>query len=193
MDFAALSNSLKQFMDIFDKSSISTDTVLKNPQENKPSKELVAEFEKYMQEPSEQDGIAPNNGQDSVQDPAKIADVQNTEQVQSVENTSEPVRIQEVQSSEHTEFSADTPEQAHMQTAEVSDSNAINRGIYVEPQEYMQEIQEILTQIGNNSLSPENLFRLQYLTSMLNVQVTQNNSVSKSSTEQFETILKQQG
>lgn len=188
MDFAALSNSLKQFMDIFDKANISSDTVLKNPQDNKPSKELVAEFEKYMQEPMdqnsmEQEGLAENDVQS--------AETENVNAVQSADPpAAEPIQIQEVQSSEQTDFSVKKPEQTGQ--PEIPGTQQ-KQSISVEPQEYLQEIQEILTQISNNSLTTQNLFRLQYLTSMLNVQVSQNNSVSKSSTEQFETILKQQG
>lgn len=187
MDFAALSNSLKQFMDIFDKTNISSDTVLKNPQDNKPDKELVAEFEKYMQEPMDQnpageDGLADNTAQSAE---IKINAVPSADAP-----PADPIQIQEVQSSEQTDFSAGKPEQTGQ--AEIPGSEQ-KESISVEPQEYLQEIQEILHQISNNSLTTENLFRLQYLTSMLNVQVSQNNSVSKSSTEQFETILKQQG
>lgn len=157
MDFAALSNSLKQFLDIFDKSNISSDTVLKNPQENQPSKELVAEFEQYMQETPE---TAQTDGISQLQTDASIEIHFNDNTVTETPKIEKPAETQ---------------------------------NIAAEPQEYLKEIQEIFSQIQNNELSASNLFRLQYLTNMLNVQVTQNNSLSKSSTEQFETFLKQQG
>lgn len=169
MDFAALSNSLKQFLDIFDKTNISSDTVLKSPQDNQPSKELVAEFEQYMQEPAQTPPAADN-------DPVSAA------------NPAESVTQVQADDSLRAEFSNNTvSEPQKIRAAEQS------ADISAQPQEYLEEIQQIFAQIENNELSASNLFRLQYLTNMLNVQVTQNNSLSKSSTEQFETFLKQQG
>lgn len=157
MDFAALSNSLKQFLDIFDKSNVSNDAVLKTPQENQPSKELVAEFEQYMQETPE---------------------------------TAQTDGISQLQP--NSPFEVHFTDNAVIETPKI-EKPAETQNISAEPQEYLNEIQEIFSQIENNELTASNLFRLQYLTNMLNVQVTQNNSLSKSSTEQFETFLKQQG
>lgn len=160
MDFAFLSQSFRQILDIFGKTDISGGTVLKSPQENLPDKELVAEFEKYMQEPLPEQELSENSLHQAAVPPAgEIRDIQ-------------PNSGMEI------------PEIGHIEDIQ---------NISVEPQEYLQEIQQIFTQIQNNGLTTSNLFRLQYLTNVLNVQVAQNNSLSKSSTEQFETILKQQG
>lgn len=160
MDFAFLSKSFRQILDIFGKTDISGGTVLKNPQENLPDKELVAEFKKYMQEPLSGQDVSENVPQQTAVPAAEeIRDMQPNNGIE----VPQIGRIEDI------------------------------RNISVEPQEYLQEIRQILSQIQNNGLTTSNLFRLQYLTNVLNVQVAQNNSLSKSSSEQFENILKQQG
>lgn len=65
--------------------------------------------------------------------------------------------------------------------------------LIVEPKEYFHEVEQIITKITNNTLSQTDLFRLQYLTSVLNVKITQNTTLINKTTNQFEQILKQQG
>ncbi len=174
MDIASLTQTFKQVFEIFENSNISQGTVSQNPQNNEPDKELVAEFENYLQEPNSPE-----------QADLKQADFQ---QVNPEENLEPQTKVP---SEIHAENIEQTAPQSDIQ--EVRAKPGIAESISVEPQEYFAEIQNILTQLENNSLNTGELFRLQYLTNMLNVRITQNNSLSKSTTEQFETVLKQQG
>lgn len=169
MDIASLTQTFKQVFEIFENSNISQGTVSQNPQNNEPDQALVAEFESYLQEPNslEQADFQQVNIEENIEPQTKIPSEIHAE---NIEQTAPPSDIQEVQA-----------------------NPGIADSISVEPQEYFTEIQNILTQLENNSLNTSELFRLQYLTNMLNVRITQNNSLSKSTTEQFETILKQQG
>lgn len=175
MDIASLAQSFKQVFEIFENSNISQNTVSQNPQSKEPDKELVAEFESYLQEPNSPE-----------QTDLKQANIEENQAVDSI-NTLEP----------QAEINPHSPGQIDRltQTQEVQAKPAASatENLSVEPQEYFNEIKNILTQLENNNLNTSELYRLQYLTNMLNVQITQNNSLSKSTTEQFETILKQQG
>jgi hypothetical protein len=177
MDIASLAQTFKQVFEIFENTGVSQDTLAPNNQGTKtggePDKELVAEFENYLNEPNsleqtdfKQGNIEENQAVKSIDTPEPQADI----------NTLEPAE----QLAKNQEI--------HAKTA-VSAAETLS----VEPQEYFNEIKNILTRLENNTLSTTELYRLQYLTNMLNVQITQNNSLSKSTTEQFETMLKQQG
>lgn len=177
MDIASLAQTFKQVFEIFENPTISQDTFSQNSQNTKagkePDKELVAEFENYLNEPNSLE-----------QADFKQANIEENQAVKDID-TLEP------------QAGIDTPEQVEAlgKTQEVHAKQAVSATEYlsVEPQEYFNEIKNILTQLENNTLSTTELYRLQYLTNMLNVQITQNNSLSKSTTEQFETMLKQQG
>lgn len=67
------------------------------------------------------------------------------------------------------------------------------QNLSVTPQEYLTEIQTLLSNIAHNTITHNELFRLQYLITILNVQITQNNSLITHTTQQYEQILKQQG
>lgn len=170
MDIASLAQTFRQVFEIFENSTISQDTISQNPQTQEPDKELVAEFESYLQEPC------------------------SLEQADFKQTNLEQVNF-EPQTEISTDLRFENIEQIDFlsQTQEVHAKSSIAENISVEPQEYFAEIKNILTQLENNNMNTSALFRLQYLTNMLNVQITQNNSLSKSTTEQFETILKQQG
>lgn len=170
MDIASLAQTFKQVFEIFENSNVSQNTVSQNPQNKEPDKELVAEFESYLNEPNSPEQI-------------NQADFQQT----NIEEDVEPNAKIEIQ----TENSEQIAPQNAVQ--EIQAKPGIADNISVEPQEYFNEIKNILTRLENNNLNTSELYRLQYLTNMLNVQITQNNSLSKSTTEQFETILKQQG
>lgn len=170
MDIASLAQTFKQVFEIFENSNVSQDSAAQNPQRNEPDKELVAEFESYLQDPAS----------------PEQADLKQTD--------FDPVKFDE-QTGINTDLHLENNEQTDLpeKTQEIRTKPGIAENISVDPQEYFTEIQNILTRLENNTMSTSELFRLQYLTNMLNVQITQNNSLSKSTTEQFETILKQQG
>lgn len=71
--------------------------------------------------------------------------------------------------------------------------NTETNNLIVDPKEYFHEVEQIITKITNNTLSQTDLFRLQYLTSVLNVKITQHSTLINKTTNQFEQILKQQG
>ena len=73
-----------------------------------------------------------------------------------------------------------------------SDENIL-QNLSVTPKEYLTEIQNLLSNIATNAITQTELFRLQYLVTVLNVQITQNNSFINNTTQQYEQILKQQG
>lgn len=73
-----------------------------------------------------------------------------------------------------------------------SDENIL-QNLSVTPKEYLTEIQNLLSNIATNTITQTELFRLQYLVTVLNVQITQNNSLINNTTQQYEQILKQQG
>lgn len=173
MDIASLAQTFKQVFEIFENTNVSQETVPQKPRGKEPDKELVAEFESYLNEPasSEQADFKHANIEEN-----QAVNKTDTLEAQTGINPQDQInpsgKIQEVQAKP---------------AASAADS------LSVEPKEYFNEIKNILTQLENNNLNTSELYRLQYLTNMLNVQITQNNSLSKSTTEQFETILKQQG
>lgn len=172
MDIASLAQTFKQVFEIFENTNVSQETVPQKPRGKEPDKELVAEFESYLNEPasSEQADFKHANIEEN-----QAVNKTDTLEAQTGINPQDQInpsgKIQEVQAKP---------------AASAADS------LSVEPKEYFNEIKNILTQLENNNLNTSELYRLQYLTNMLNVQITQNNSLSKSTTEQFETILKQQ-
>lgn len=178
MDIASLAQSFKQVFEAFENTNVSQETIAQNPQKNEPDKELVAEFENYLNEPSSLE-----------QTDVKQADVKqaNIEGNQAVDKTDTLGTQLEINPLEQAAPLTKSPK-VHAKPAASTAEN-----LSVEPQEYFNEIKNILTQLENNNLNTSELYRLQYLTNMLNVHITQNNSLSKSTTEQFETILKQQG
>lgn len=173
MDIASLAQTFKQVFEIFENTNVSQETVPQKPRGKEPDKELVAEFESYLNEPasSEQADFKHANIEEN-----QAVNKTDTLEAQTGINPQDQInpsgKIQEVQAK-----------------PAVSATDSLS----VEPKEYFNEIKNILTQLENNNLNTSELYRLQYLTNMLNVQITQNNSLSKSTTEQFETILKQQG
>lgn len=173
MDIASLAQTFKQVFEIFENTNVSQETVPQKPQGKEPDKELVAEFESYLNEP---DTVQQTDFKQANIEENQAVNKADTLEAQTGINPQEQInpsgKIQEVQAKP---------------AASAAD------GLSVEPQEYFNEIKNILTQLENNNLNTSELYRLQYLTNMLNVQITQNNSLSKSTTEQFETILKQQG
>lgn len=178
MDIASLAQTFKQVFEIFENTNVSQETVPQNPRGKEPDKELVAEFESYLNEPasSEQADFKQADFKQANIEENQVVNKTDTLEAQTGINPQEQInpsgKIQEVQAKP---------------AASAADS------LSVEPKEYFNEIKNILTQLENNNLNTSELYRLQYLTNMLNVQITQNNSLSKSTTEQFETILKQQG
>lgn len=173
MDIASLAQTFKQVFEIFENTNVSQETVPQKPQGKEPDKELVAEFESYLNEP---DTVQQTDFKQANIEENQSVNKADTLETQTGINPQEQInpsgKIQEVQAKP---------------AASAADS------LSVEPKEYFNEIKNILTQLENNNLNTSELYRLQYLTNMLNVQITQNNSLSKSTTEQFETILKQQG
>lgn len=173
MDIASLAQTFKQVFEVFENTNVSQNTVSQNPQNNEPDKELVAEFESYLNEP------------DTVQQTDfKQANIEESQAADTDNALKTPMDINPQEQIEPLGASQDVQAKPAVSAADT---------LSVEPQEYFNEIKNILTQLENNNLNTSELYRLQYLTNMLNVQITQNNSLSKSTTEQFETILKQQG
>ncbi len=166
MELSGISNLLKNILEVLDNSGISNSSVLKQSQE--PSKELIAEFENILnQEPDNQ---------------------LQTEQIPAIDknsDTGDPIQTE-------IDFSLQKTEK--IQPAAAEDTHHIEQTrLKVEPQEYLKEIQQIFTDMRNNALSSSELYRLQYLTGILNVRITQHNSILQSSSNQFETLLKQKG
>lgn len=166
MELSGISNLLKNILEVLDHSSISNSSVLKQSQE--PSKELIAEFENILNQ-------EPDNQLQTKQLPA----------IDKNSDTGNPIQTK-------IDFSLQKTEKIHPVAAEHT-HHIEQTHLKVEPQEYLKEIQQIFTDMRNNALSASELYRLQYLTGILNVRITQHNSILQSSSNQFETILKQKG
>lgn len=61
------------------------------------------------------------------------------------------------------------------------------------PDEMLREVAQLLERVSGGNPSPSELYRLQYMVSMLNVQASQGSKISQQGAQGFESLLKQQG
>lgn len=62
----------------------------------------------------------------------------------------------------------------------------------IETQDYIKELQEIMNNLNNNTISPELLYRAQYISSMFSIHASSGTKVSQQAEQALESVLKQQ-
>jgi hypothetical protein len=205
MPVAEISSGLSRLMEALEKLGTSSGAGLNSPNgpSGQPSQELIQAFEDALQKNDAQPSIdALNNSQQPLQNNEQAQAVELENPQQSSEKIDADFHLWEVQTEN---IRIEPPSSRHDIAGieqDIGSPEALNpQQNSAEPKQYtdtsftdqIRELGEILNKMNTGALSPQDLYRMQYITGMLKVQTSAGVNVSQRTTQGFESLLKQQG
>lgn len=205
MPVAEISSGLSRLMEALEKLGTSTGAGLNSPNgpSGQPPQELIQAFEDALRGNDAQPNIeAFHNNQQSLNnnEQAQAVDLESPQQAKEKIDTdlhlwevqTENIRI-EAPSASHDiaglEKELGSPEGMRLE------QNSAESKQYTDTSftDQIRELGEILNKMNTGALSPQDLYRMQYITGMLKVQSSAGVNISQRTTQGFESLLKQQG
>lgn len=202
MAITEVSSGLSRLMEALEKLGTSTGAGLHNPAgpSGQPEQELVRAFEEALQQAnaSQQPDAVQGIPQQEIQQGQQAAQHEPQPAPEKIDadfrlwDASENISIEPTKP---TAKAAVTDEQIHTinPASPFAQQPSVTYNAEHSFTEQLCELGEIMNRMNTGVLSPQDLYRMQYITGMLKVQASSGVKVSQQTTQGFESLLKQQG